>query len=185
MAEAVSSPSPVIIFTDTPDWQSKRTASFTPALGGSMMPTSPRKVRLPSSGPEARASTEERPRGTEGPRGAKGTTKSPVSPAPLRPRSASPVRGSPTLGRPTRGSSCALLAPRQKQRQPDPQKVTFVRWGHPAQPRPRAPVREAGRRAVSGGAAAHPSSSSGLCSRCRPFSGSGCRGKTCAGGHCG
>lgn len=45
-----------------------------------MIPTSPRKVSLPSSGPEARASTEERPRATGGPPGAM----SPQAAGPLR-----------------------------------------------------------------------------------------------------
>lgn len=60
IAKAVSRASPVIIFTDTPDSERTCTASFTPALGGSMIPTRPRNVSFPSSGPEARASTEER-----------------------------------------------------------------------------------------------------------------------------
>lgn len=66
MAKAVSRASPVIIFTDMPDLESTWTASFTPALGGSMIPTRPRKVSLPSSGPEARASTAGRASPTHG-----------------------------------------------------------------------------------------------------------------------
>lgn len=116
-----------------------------------MMPMSPRKVRLPSSGPEARASTEERPRGTEGPRGAQGATKSrqPGS-------SASQIRlacaGLPQARPAHAGSSCARLAPRQKQRQPDRQKVRLLSAG--GIEASVAPVQEAGRSALSGGAAA-------------------------------
>lgn len=54
---AVSCESPVIIFTATPELISVASASFTPTLGGSMMATSPRKVRAPISDPEANAST--------------------------------------------------------------------------------------------------------------------------------
>ena len=72
MAKAVSRASPVIIFTDTPDSERTWTASFTPALGGSMMPTRPRNVSRPSSGPEARASTEERGGVRRGHRGLRG-----------------------------------------------------------------------------------------------------------------
>lgn len=35
------------------------TASFTPVLGGSMIPTRPRNVSCPNSGPEAKARTWE------------------------------------------------------------------------------------------------------------------------------
>lgn len=68
MAKAVSRASPVIIFTDTPDSERTCTASFTPARGGSMIPTRPRNVSFPSSGPEARASTEGRQKHHWGPR---------------------------------------------------------------------------------------------------------------------
>lgn len=57
METAVSWESPVIILMETPEPMSVATASLTPDLGGSMMPTRPRKVRFPSSGPEANAST--------------------------------------------------------------------------------------------------------------------------------
>lgn len=58
METAVSWESPVIILTATPEPMSVATASLTPDLGGSMMPTRPRKVSFPSSGPpEAKAST--------------------------------------------------------------------------------------------------------------------------------
>lgn len=59
IAIAVSCESPVIIFIDTPEAMSVVTASFTPVLGGSMIPTRPRNVSCPSSGPEAKARTEE------------------------------------------------------------------------------------------------------------------------------
>ena len=59
IATAVSCESPVIIFIDTPEAMSVVTASFTPVLGGSMIPTRPRNVSCPSSGPEAKARTEE------------------------------------------------------------------------------------------------------------------------------
>lgn len=57
METAVSCESPVIILMATPEPMSVATASLTPDLGGSMMPTRPRKVRFPSWGPEAKAST--------------------------------------------------------------------------------------------------------------------------------
>lgn len=57
IATAVSCESPVIIFIDTPEAMSVVTASFTPVLGGSMIPTRPRNVSCPSSGPEAKART--------------------------------------------------------------------------------------------------------------------------------
>ena len=59
MATAVSCESPVIIFIDTPEALSVVTASFTPVLGGSMIPTRPRNVNCPNSGPEAKARTWE------------------------------------------------------------------------------------------------------------------------------
>lgn len=59
IATAVSCESPVIIFIDTPEAMSVVTASFTPVLGGSMIPTRPRNVSCPSSGPEAKARTQE------------------------------------------------------------------------------------------------------------------------------
>lgn len=59
MATAVSCESPVIIFIDTPEAMSVVTASFTPVLGGSMIPTRPRNVSCPNSGPEAKARTWE------------------------------------------------------------------------------------------------------------------------------
>lgn len=54
---AVSWESPVIILTATPELMSVPTASLTPALGGSMIPTIPRKVRFPISEPDANART--------------------------------------------------------------------------------------------------------------------------------
>lgn len=57
MDTAVSWESPVIILMATPELISMPTASLTPDLGGSMMPTRPRKVRLPISAPEANART--------------------------------------------------------------------------------------------------------------------------------
>lgn len=75
IAKAVSRASPVIIFTDKPDSERTWTASFTPALGGSMIPMRPRNVSFPSSGPEARASTVDRA-------GRFGKLSSPVGPAP-------------------------------------------------------------------------------------------------------
>lgn len=60
MAKAVSKASPVIIFTATPEPLRTSTASLTPSRGGSMIPTRPKKVNLPSSGPEAKASTKMR-----------------------------------------------------------------------------------------------------------------------------
>lgn len=57
MATAVSCESPVIIFIATPDVISVVTASFTPVRGGSIIPTSPKKVSCPNSGPEAKAKT--------------------------------------------------------------------------------------------------------------------------------
>lgn len=57
---AVSWESPVIIFTATPELMSVATASFTPARGGSMMPTSPTNVSAPISDPDANASTARR-----------------------------------------------------------------------------------------------------------------------------
>lgn len=59
IAIAVSCESPVIIFIDTPEAMSVVTASFTPVLGGSMIPTRPRNVSCPNSGPEAKARTWE------------------------------------------------------------------------------------------------------------------------------
>lgn len=44
MAMAVSWESPVIILMATPELVSVATASLTPDLGGSIMPTRPRKV---------------------------------------------------------------------------------------------------------------------------------------------
>lgn len=49
MDTAVSWESPVIILTATPELMSVPTASLTPDLGGSIMPTRPRKVRFPIS----------------------------------------------------------------------------------------------------------------------------------------
>lgn len=54
---AVSWESPVIILMATPELMSVPTASLTPDLGGSMMPTRPRKVRFPISEPDANART--------------------------------------------------------------------------------------------------------------------------------
>lgn len=57
---AVSCESPVIILMATPELMSVPTASLTPDLGGSMMPTRPRKVKFPISAPDANARTTER-----------------------------------------------------------------------------------------------------------------------------
>lgn len=62
MATAVSCESPVTIFIATPEVISVVTASFTPVRGGSIIPTSPRKVSCPNSGPEAKAKTLRRQR---------------------------------------------------------------------------------------------------------------------------
>ena len=65
MDTAVSWESPVIILMATPELMSVTTASLTPDLGGSMMPTRPRKVRFPISEPDANASTAGRRRERE------------------------------------------------------------------------------------------------------------------------
>lgn len=57
MATAVSCESPVTIFIATPEVISVVTASLTPVRGGSIIPTSPKKVSCPNSGPEAKART--------------------------------------------------------------------------------------------------------------------------------
>lgn len=57
MDTAVSWESPVIILMATPELMSVPTASLTPDLGGSMMPTRPRNDRLPISEPDAKART--------------------------------------------------------------------------------------------------------------------------------
>lgn len=62
---AVSCESPVIILTATPALRRVPTASFTPALGGSIMPTRPKNVRLPISEPDANAKTAGRERERE------------------------------------------------------------------------------------------------------------------------
>ncbi|CAB1334707.1 unnamed protein product [Coregonus sp. 'balchen'] len=57
MDTAVSWESPVIILMATPELMRVPTASLTPDLGGSMMPTRPRNDRLPISEPDANART--------------------------------------------------------------------------------------------------------------------------------
>lgn len=103
------------------------------------------------------------------------------------------AQGSPGLGQPAQGSNCARLAPGQKQRQPDPQKVRLLSAGgvKPSL----APAREAGRTAASGGAVARsqqpfwslllPSALCGerlpgkdTCRRALRVTGSGCSGSS-------
>ena len=57
IATAVSSESPVSIFSDAPVLVSVWTASLTPSLGGSIMPTIPRNTSCDISDPSAIANT--------------------------------------------------------------------------------------------------------------------------------